>query len=360
MTDPVLRNLWITQRYHELAVQLREAGAGKHATWCAFAVWASKSAGSTIRGEDLPVRVRTHLGGSETMARALHEFNRGMEKHLLARLEHGHLFKAVNTVSSTVASTIADGNVLVFSELAPLFTAMVQAWTGPRPPDSAACGTTLAPALSDLSGKGVDTTPLQEAFDLYWQALGQAQDIGPVMLAANVLAVSHEQTRLQPDITAALNAAIDVEFERVVDQEIGAHVAIPGVQERLSDATTGVSSVLERAWRTALTELIMQLVTADEVLDLRQDVPPLQGAMFPGDLADLDGTPAAPAVARWDRTGGTGVPSRTHDWSVMEERMNYIVTLFRSRQLHPALFTAPFNVDQLTQLSAGHRPDGPL
>ena len=50
MADPVLRNLCITQRYHEFAVALRDDGCGDDATWCAFAVWASKTAGATIRG----------------------------------------------------------------------------------------------------------------------------------------------------------------------------------------------------------------------------------------------------------------------------------------------------------------------
>ena len=65
MTDPVLRNLHITQRYHELATGLRDAGLGEDATWCAFAVWASKTAGATIRGEVLPARVRQLLVDNE-------------------------------------------------------------------------------------------------------------------------------------------------------------------------------------------------------------------------------------------------------------------------------------------------------
>ena len=54
MTDPVQRNLWITQRYHEFALQLRDAGAGEDATWCAFAVWASKTAGPPSAARSSP------------------------------------------------------------------------------------------------------------------------------------------------------------------------------------------------------------------------------------------------------------------------------------------------------------------
>ncbi|HYO87368.1 MAG TPA: hypothetical protein VER79_01910, partial [Candidatus Limnocylindrales bacterium] len=52
LLDPVVRNLLITQCYHELAaaVSLR---TGPSANWCTFATWASKQAGQTIRREDL-------------------------------------------------------------------------------------------------------------------------------------------------------------------------------------------------------------------------------------------------------------------------------------------------------------------
>ena len=55
VSDPVIRNLQITQCYHELAVALTTR-TGICANWCTFATWASKQAGQTIRQEDL-VRV---------------------------------------------------------------------------------------------------------------------------------------------------------------------------------------------------------------------------------------------------------------------------------------------------------------
>ena len=52
LADPVVRNLQITQCYHELSLALGTR-TGNHANWCTFAVWASKQAGQTIRKEDL-------------------------------------------------------------------------------------------------------------------------------------------------------------------------------------------------------------------------------------------------------------------------------------------------------------------
>ena len=124
MTDPVLRNLWITQRYHEFSVQLRDAGIGEDATWCAFAVWASKTAGATIRGEVLPARAKELIDGDATAA-VLRRFNHGVTGWSWKRLSHDHLAHAVEGVTADVSSQIAAGNVLVFAELAPVFTAKI-------------------------------------------------------------------------------------------------------------------------------------------------------------------------------------------------------------------------------------------
>ena len=52
LPDPVIRNLLITQCYHELAVVMTTR-TGVNANWCTFATWASKQAGQTIRKEDV-------------------------------------------------------------------------------------------------------------------------------------------------------------------------------------------------------------------------------------------------------------------------------------------------------------------
>jgi hypothetical protein len=80
--------------------------------------------------------------------------------------------------------------------------------------------------------------------------------------------------------------------------------------------------------------------------------------MWPPELA-VPGSGLA-AFLEWDRTRGTGRPTGATDWSVLEQRMNYIVNLFRSRQRHPALLNPPFTAAQLDELRAGGLPSGPL
>jgi hypothetical protein len=360
MTDPVLRNLHITQRYHEFAVQLRDGGIGEDATWCAFAVWASKTAGATIRGEVLPERAKQLMADNEATGSVIHRFNSGVTAWAKRHLTHDHLGQAVEAVTAEVSKSIAAGNVLVFSELAPLFTALLDAHASSSPPSRDALGKAFAPALAQAESSGEGADGVTTAFGAYADALFAPPDSAAVVLQANTLAVAHEQHRLQPAIQDALDAAITDTLQKVVDDDVVDHVPAGEGRHLLGGLTADVCKVLETAWDTALTEVIMRLVTATESLDLRRDVPALPGGMFPPALADLGGTAAAGAVAQWDKTGGTGVPSGAHDWAQLPERMNYIVNLFRSRQRDPSLFNPPFSEEQLQALNQGRLPAGPL
>ncbi len=349
LPDPVQRNLWITQRYHELAVQLRDGGLADDATWCAFAVWASKTAGATIRGQELPSMVRDLLAADDSIHGALARFNHGLEGWLVKRLEHLDLLKAVSTVSSQVGASIAAGNVLVFSELAPLFTALVNG-------DAAR----LDAGLAALASQMPDASAVTAAFAAYRKAASSPEARPTLVLAGNILAVSHEQERLQSAIQSALDAAIHEVFSASIADDVLPHVPTAQARNVLAHLTDEVGQVLDRVWQTALTEMMLRLVTADETFDLHCNVPPLSDALFAPPLADISDSEAEGPYGKWDRTAGTGTPSGAHDWCVLGQRMNYIVTLFRSRQRHPGLFSPPFSDAQLAALADGRVPAGPL
>jgi len=358
MSDPVLRNLWITQRYHEFAVQLRDAGAGEDATWCAFAVWASKTAGATIRGEVLPGKAKQLMNDNGAAQEVLQRFNHGVTGWAWKHLTHNHIGQVVEDVTGDVSKQIADGNVLVFAELAPLFTALIDVHrSSPGTPQELAA--LLAPSLAPLASDR-DGIAVVAAFGAYGQALFDLTARPALILRANTLAVAHEQRRLQPAISAALDAAISDTLKKVIEADIVGHLPTAEVRHVLDGLTGDVCKILDAAWDTALTEAILQLATASETLDLRQDVPPLSGGMFPPELNDLAGTAAESAVAQWDRTHGTGTPSGARDWAVLEDRMNFIVNLFRSRQCDASLFNPPFSDAQLAVLAQGQLPPGPL
>lgn len=352
MTDPVLRNLWITQRYHELAVALKGCGIDPDATWCTFAVWASKTAGSVIRGEDLPPLIR-HLMPRPAGARLGHG-NRlaSCFARLTGLFGEKQLVRFAELISSDVAAHIAEGNRLVFAELAAPFEALVEGWPeGPGAAFAAAEATLPSDAESQL---------LREAFAAYRRAV-TCDPLSPDrplhLLAANVMAVAHEQQRLQPAVLAALDAAVLDTVHKVIEERL--LIGLPGpFRYPLDWMAERLAELLEPVCRSAITGLMLRLVTPDGTLDLGSDLPALAAGLWPPELAVLG--PHATPFFEWDLTEGTGRPTGADDWSVIGQRMNYIVNLFRSRQRDPSLLDPPFSPAQLAELRAGRLPSGPL
>ena len=53
--EPILRNLRITECYHRLSTELAAVTDTANANWSTFATWASRTAGISIRDEEVPV-----------------------------------------------------------------------------------------------------------------------------------------------------------------------------------------------------------------------------------------------------------------------------------------------------------------
>ena len=73
---------------------------------------------------------------------------------------------------------------------------------------------------------------------------------------------------------------------------------------------------------------------------------------YPESLRELTDAELIAVVTRFDGT--------TEDWSVFEQRMRYIVRLFRCFQEQPSLNDAPFTPAQVELFEAGTIPDGKL
>lgn len=341
MDDPVLRNLWITQTYHELGLRMASRGLGEDATWPLFAVWASKSAGRIIRGEELPGLIRDRITTSGVLAAARQGANRRWRWpryiRLVEELTHEHLTTIVDGVAHQVSTHLARGNLIVFQEQAPLFEALA-AGDEPDP------------------GRG-----LKDAAARYQAALAEPDsgERAVQVLGANVRAVAHEQRRLQAHIAAAVDAPVESGLLRLLDDQVGRFVPGRFLRSIAGSAVTELCAELKRLWEDAATTVLMRLSTPDEDLDLHETLPaPPGGApLFPPVLSGCD---AAQALGAWDTTLGTGHPCGAEDWVSLEQRMAYIVNLFRSRQRCAALFDPPFTDAQLEAMGAGRLPDGPL
>lgn len=369
IADPVLRNLCITQAYADLGGRLQRLLGDGDATWCAFGVWASNTAGMSIRKEEVRpalVRLLDEAGGHhEARAAVNHRLRDLCERGAARLLGHSDLVHGFDAALAEVSGQIAAGNALVFSELSPLFVRFVSACEHAPPTADDA-----ERFLADIGVTGVDAQApepglLAGAFRHYHDAVlaGEPARRSQLVLAANLAAVLHEQQRLQEAIRAALDAGahvLDAALDRIVIDCSAGDGRHHGVRRAAGQAMKHLEAEIDRIWEQVCTLLLMRLFTADEVLHLGEDLPPLpSGAHLPEHLAALDG-PAAAMVARLDRTGGTGRGSAARDWADLDERMNYIVNLFRSRQRHPPVRSQPFSPEQAASIRERRMPPGPF
>jgi len=86
------------------------------------------------------------------------------------------------------------------------------------------------------------------------------------------------------------------------------------------------------------TDQLMTLATPSGTLKLGSDVP--KG--FPKNLQTIDNPDLQKVLGQVDRTPNTTKGSAGNDWASFNDRMNYIVDLFRAYGQDPSLFNAPF------------------
>lgn len=356
--DVAVRNLWITQAYADFSDRLARVIATDH-TWCTFAVWASNTAGQSIREEELGATLDALIGdGHHTAAADANHVVRWLRRLGLVRaLEATHIDDLVRSSVDVVSDHIAHGNTLVFSELAPLFVRFLEAFESGQAP--AGGGDAL------LTRMGLDPTSddhVVRAFRLYFEAAHESFSTvrAQKVLAANIWAVLHEQQRLQADIAASLDSGFIA-----MDDLIASHVHrwLPDiVSERLVRRILDVVETPVRdLFESVATDLMMKLYVPGAVLRLGHTLPPLpNGEMFSEALAVVEVDSLAEALGEWDGTDGTGLHCGAGDWAELHERMTYIVNLFRSRQHTTSLRTAPFTDEQLAAMRGLQLPEGPL
>lgn len=163
MTDPVQRNLQITQMYNDISNMMNRAIPGGGANWNTWATHASAEAGSAIRGEKLP------QGYSDTL----------------------------DAVHKTTRMAIGRGNNQVFTEIAPEMTKFLDTIKGG--PDQ---------AKMDQFKAGLSAKPaLQNAFQDYYDAKFNSKTYGDRrahMLKGNIRVGLHEQLNLDKMIDLAM------------------------------------------------------------------------------------------------------------------------------------------------------------
>ncbi len=213
---------------------------------------------------------------------------------------------------------------------------------------------------------------LRQAFSHYYRSRFETDPTvrAQLVLLANLEIGFHEQTRLQPEITEALDAGV-VDPRDVRDRVIATLVPDAAwlVRLRLWIARLlGRRSVLDvavdalvveegRLVRRVLTRHLMSIDLGTAVrLRLGQDL----GAGFPPSLREIVLPELRELLDRIDPTPDSERESGAIDWADLDDRIHFIADLFRSFQESPFVFDPPFTPSQLAQLDAGERPADPL
>lgn len=361
VADPLVRNLQITQAYHELAAAL--AGrVGPAANWCTFATWASKQAGQTIRQEDVLRTFERLLHTPLQVAGLVETLGRRMLRAGFLR-PHTRLGKMMVRIYDPMhgfrraGDAVGRGNLKVFAEIGRDLARLLSEWpAGPEELDTFCTG--LRPG-DPPGGQGC----LRLAFRHYYEvaAAPDAATRAQLVFLANAQIGLHEQTRLQQEIEEAL----DVPLAELRDLGHGLRAILwPGCPRFLHGALAAplqwIAAPLARIARSlthhAITEHLMTLRLPGGEIRLGQDLQ----AGFPPSLREVSHPELAALLARLKVAGPQPDHGGAWDWSDLEQRMRFIVQLFGAFQEDARLFDPPFTAAQVAVLKAGGVPEGSL
>lgn len=368
ISNRVIRNLEITQCYAELSAAMR-ARTGAAANWCTFATWASRQAGSTIRGEDLLDRFERSLGRKASLLAPLQSLYRMLLRKGLFEPDT-KLGRAVSEIHTPfdaferASEAVAKGNLKVFEEIGREFARFIATVPVDARHDSGELRAFTAELRPGPPPDGQDY--LKEAFVHYQQ---QRHETDPGARAAWILLANlkiglHEQNRLQPQIAAAVDAPA------ATAEDLGArllHLLIPRSQQWPSSLRTAMAALLSwlaaklrktavKITREAVTGSMMVLALPNGVLELGRNLEAPAAPVFSGTLpALLDSF-----VKEYDPCPPGGTACAAKDWCDLRQRMHYILHLFRAYPEEVSLFSRPFTAEQVASFRAGIIPDGEL
>jgi len=375
LTDPVVRNLQITQCYYELSARLIER-TGPAANWCTFATWASKQAGQTIRKDDLGQALQraltqpTALNSAGPMPGAL-AAPAPLDDPAGAQAG-ATLWELLDPAApfARASAAVAQGNRKVFAEIGRVFAAFCADCLD----DTAADPAKLAAFCAGLRpGPPPDGQEyLRRAFAHYYAALFTADEKRRAehLLFANLAIGYHEQTRLQPEIVAALDAPFP-DPQRLTAALAAALLpyprllALPWLYLRrllgrpllVEQAAAAAVARARSAAHLLVTEHLMTLTLAGGAyLRLGRDLK----APHPATLAQLEDPDLLALLTMVDPTPDSAAESGAVDWGDLAERLHFIAEMFRCYQESPLLLEPPFAPDQVAVIGIGQVPTGAL
>jgi hypothetical protein len=371
--DPVVRNLQITQCYHELSAVLASQ-MGLSANWCTFATWASKQAGQTIRKEDLARLLERRLRQSASVVEASSEVAAAIPIQEAQPSEDQQIvLTSAGTMTSVIdraSDAVSRGNLKVFMEIGYEFSRFyITCISGQQvdPHSIMQFCEELRPG-DPPDGQGY----LRQAFSNYFQALTEtnAKTRAELILLANIQIGFHEQTRLQPEIAESLDAGwmSFLELSRSIFGSVFPfkgwfqliHLYLRRLLRHPTALDLAIQSFLTEVkiqLRHIITDLMMTIsMPSGVVLRLGKDIK----GNFPESLKHITNQDLVQFLARHDLTPDSLSNTGALDWADLSDRLHFILDLFRCYQEQQSLFEPPFTPEQVHELKGGRLPGGRL
>jgi hypothetical protein len=372
ISDPVIRNLNITQGYHELS-QAMSKYTDENPNWCTFAVWASKQAGQSIRKEDLTRTFENLFHNSPEITLLLNTISQHSDviKNLPeVKAVSSFIIKFLNPDSAFdhSAQAVAEGNKKVFAEIGGEFARFLSNFRN----EIDFTEENISKFCSAFKpGNPPDGQQmLKDAFISYFEARKQTNEKlkEEMILYSNLLIGYHEQTRLQPQIVEALDAAFtnEDELKSKLLKEL-----LPGFWLRiryyiskilqrklpLDEAIDQFLNLSKQKVREVITDCMMTLfIPVNELLKLGEDLK----EKFPERLTHISDQKLKELLNKIDPTPDSVKESGAKDWGDLSDRIHFIADLFRVYFEHPQLYNQPFADGQVEMLRKGIKPDGNL
>lgn len=357
LNDPVSRNFQITQSYYELS-QAISTRTGPCANWCTFATWASRQAGQTIRKEDLLNALENHLADVPNLSQAIYDIANDLLRQG-AKLDKKAIVKLVWEIAdpkaamSRAGAAVARGNQKVYAEIAREFARFLDTCGS----DSTYDADNIARFCEALKpGDPPDGQRyLKQAFERYYRAFFEPdrKKKAESVLLANIEIGFHEQTRLQPEIAEALEAAVE-DPERIKSKLLRALFpnqywlltigsAFRSLFNRPTPLDVAIAKFTTEARRRIRLFLSAHLMELDFPHGARLRLGKDLKSGFPPHLQKLTDPDLIALLKKIDPTPDSTKDTGAVDWADLYDRLHFIADMFRAYQEASDMLSPPFD-----------------
>jgi len=361
ISDRVLRNYWVTQSYADLSRGVAAILDPASANWCTFGTWASFTVGENLRGEAIPGWLHDRVMGDDGMMGAIHAANSRAASHgighVIDELRPEHLEDLLRDLFGACASNLSDGNTEVFSEIAPGSATFIESFSDSSRSPEESRQAVLAVCKDAPEFEGVNR--LAAGYSLWCDAMGEVDPVrkSQLIVAGSCQLGAHEQHHLQAAISGSMDMGVNQSAGKLHKKLDGEGHLEAKVADAVADILRPVETAVGDAWGSVMTALLGTIMLPEGTFRLDHDVPQSpDGPFIPGDLDPVVVAELDEVLSRFDRSDGHGRRSAAADWVSLDDRMNYIVNLFRSRHHRSELFAEPFGEAVIASIEADEVP----